>query len=310
MIIVTGATSRTGGVVARRLLAAGETVRVVGRSRDRLQDLVDLGAEAFVGDPTDPERMRQAFAGGRAAWVMLQPNYLPDSPNFRGFQDAIIDALVPAIAAARLGHVVTLSGTEAALPSGTGPVLGLRHLEQRLNGIEGLNVLHLRAGYFMENLLPFAGQIAAGDVISGPFSPTVSLPIVATRDVGEAAAGALLSLDFRGKVVRELQGERDLTLGEATAVVGRVLGRPGLRYVQIPLEQARKEWRESGMSANVVELMTEVVEGVNSRGYHVTQARDARTTTPTSLEEFTKESILPELDSTPSPRLGQRQAPS
>ena len=54
MIIVTGATSRTGGVVARRLLAAGETVRAVGRSRDRLQELVDLGAEALVGGSLRP----------------------------------------------------------------------------------------------------------------------------------------------------------------------------------------------------------------------------------------------------------------
>lgn len=295
MIIVTGATSRTGGVVARRLLAAGETVRAVGRSRDRLQELVDLGAEALVGDPSDPDRMRRAFAGGRAAWVMLQPNYVPDSPDFRGFQDAIIDAVVPAIAEAGLTHVVSLSGTEADLPSGTGPVLGLRRLEQRLDGVEGLNVLHLRAGFFMENLLPFADQIAAGDVLSSPYSPAVPLPLVATRDVGEVGAEALLALDFEGKVVRELHGERDLSLEEAVAVIGRVLDRPGLRYVQIPMEQARHEWRASGMSENVVGLLTEVTEGINSRGYHVTQPRDAQTTTPTSLEEFTEEHILPEL---------------
>jgi uncharacterized protein YbjT (DUF2867 family) len=97
MIIITGATSRTGGVVARRLLSAGAAVRVIGRSRNRLQELVDLGAEAFVGEPTDPEQMRRAFAGRQTAWVMLQPNYIPDSPDFRGFQDSIITALVPAI---------------------------------------------------------------------------------------------------------------------------------------------------------------------------------------------------------------------
>lgn len=293
MIIITGATSRTGGVVARRLLSAGAAVRVIGRSRDRLQELVDLGAEAFVGEPTDPEQMRRAFAGGRAAWVMLQPNYIPDSPNFRSFQDSIIAALVPAIAEARLSHVVSLSGCEADLPSGTGPVLGLRHLEQRLNGIENLNVLHLRAGYFMENLLPFADQIARGDVISSPYSPTVPLPFVATRDVGEAAAESLLTLDFQGRVVRELQGERDLNFLEATAVIGRILNRPGLHFVQIPLEQAKQEWRESGMSSNVIDLMTEVVEGINSRGYHVTQARDARTSTPTSLQSFVEDVFVP-----------------
>ena len=154
--------------------------------------------------------MRDAFAGGHAAWAMLQPNYIADHPAFRDFQDSITDALVPAIAAAGISHVVALSGTEAELPAGSGPVLGLRYFEQRLDGIVGLNVLHLRAGYFMENLLGFVDQLAAGDTISGPLSPTVPLPLVDTGDVGDAGAAALLALDFSGRVVRELYGQRDL----------------------------------------------------------------------------------------------------
>lgn len=136
-------------------------------------------------------------------------------------------------------------------------------------------------------------QTVWGDAISSPYSPTVPLPFVATRDVGEAAAESLLALDLQGRVVRELQGERDLNFLEATAVIGRILNRPGLHFVQIALEQAKQEWRESGMSANVIDLMAEVVEGINSRGYHVTQARDARTSTPTSLERFVEDVFVP-----------------
>ncbi|MBD3881598.1 hypothetical protein IFO70_07505 [Phormidium tenue FACHB-886] len=205
----------------------------------------------------------------------------------------MVAALVPTIAEARLSHGVSLSGCEADLPSGTGPVLGLRHLEQQLNKVEGLNVLHLRAGYFMENLLPFADQIVRGDMITSPYSPTVPLPFVATRDVGEAAAEALLTLDFQGKVVREVQGERDLIFQEETAIIGRILNRPGLRYVQILLGQAKQEWQKSGMSSNVIDLMTEVVEEINARGYHVTQARDAHTSTSTFLEQFIEDVFVP-----------------
>jgi hypothetical protein len=99
---------------------------------------------------------------------------------------------------------------------------------------------------------------------------------------------------FQGKVVRELQGERDLNFQEATAIIGRILNRPGLRYVQISLEQAKQEWRESGMSSNVIDLMTEVVEGINARGYHITQARDARTSTSIFLEQFIEDVFVPQ----------------
>lgn len=293
LIVVTGATSRTGAVVARRLLTGGARVRAVGRSAERLQSLADLGAEPYIGEPTDSEAMRGAFAGAAAAWVMLQPNYLPEHHDFRGFQEAIIGAVVPAIEAAGVGHVVTLSGTEAELPAGTGPVLGLRSLEQRLDAVPGLAVLHLRSGYYMENLLGLTGQLEQGDVLSGPIRGDRPLPFVATSDIAELGASALLARDFAGSVVQEVHGERDLTLTEATSVIGRVLDRPRLRYVQRDLGEQQAEWRSSGMSAHAVGLMTEVAEGINARGYHRSQPRSARTTTPTALEQFVADQMQP-----------------
>ncbi len=49
MYVVTGATGHTGSVIAKRLLAQGKNVRVVGRNSDRLSSLVSLGAEPFAG---------------------------------------------------------------------------------------------------------------------------------------------------------------------------------------------------------------------------------------------------------------------
>jgi uncharacterized protein YbjT (DUF2867 family) len=292
MYIVTGASSDTGAVIAKRLLEGGAHVRVVGRSRARLQTLIEMGAEAFVGDPTDAAAMREAFAGGEAAWVMLQPNYTADAPDFRGFQKAIVDAVVPAIADAGLHHVVSLSSWGADRAEGTGPALGLRYLEQGLNGIPDLNVLHLRPGYFMENLLPFAAPLAVQGVIGSPFSADVPVPFIANRDVSSVAADALRTLVFRGKAVRELQGERDLTFRDATGIIGRAVGRHELRYVQISRAQARREWVSDGVTQNAVDLMLEEVDGINSGVIRMTQLRDVRTSTVTSLETFAGDAFL------------------
>lgn len=40
----------------------------------------------------------------------------------------------------------------------------------------------------------------------GPLRPDLKLPMIATRDIGEAAANSLLNLDFYQKQTRELQG--------------------------------------------------------------------------------------------------------
>jgi uncharacterized protein YbjT (DUF2867 family) len=98
-------------------------------------------------------------------------------------------------------HAVVLSSIGADKPDKTGPVIGLHYLEERLKAVDGLNVLHLRASYFMENALPQAGIIRTAGMVVGPLRADLRLPMIATRDIGEAAAGALLNLDFRSRCV-------------------------------------------------------------------------------------------------------------
>src|SRR5580704_18683810 len=57
MYVVIGATGHTGNVVAEKLLANREKVRVVGRDERRLERFKQRGAEAFVGDVTDASAM-------------------------------------------------------------------------------------------------------------------------------------------------------------------------------------------------------------------------------------------------------------
>ena len=92
-----------------------------------------------------------------------------------------------------------LSSYGAHVPEGTGPIAGLHASEQKLNAIRGLNVLHLRAAYFMENNLVAIGMIDRLGIFAGALLPDLKLPMVATRDVGDYAAKRLLDLDFSGK---------------------------------------------------------------------------------------------------------------
>ncbi len=64
---------------------------------------------------------------------MVQPNYIPDSPDFPAHQRAIVDAMTAALASAGVRRVVALSSWGADKPAGTGPVVGLHHLEQHRN---------------------------------------------------------------------------------------------------------------------------------------------------------------------------------
>ena len=45
--------------------------------------------------------------------------------------------------------------------------------------------------------------------------------MIATKDIARVAMGHLLERDFSGKVVRELLGPRDVSLSEATQIIGK-----------------------------------------------------------------------------------------
>jgi uncharacterized protein YbjT (DUF2867 family) len=197
MYVVTGATGHTGNVVAKSLLTRGEKVRVIGRTAERLKALAAQGAEPFAADPTDTASITKAFAGAKAVYVMMPPNLT--TPDVRSFQSRVTDAIAAALQSVGITHSVALSSIGADKPENTGPVVGLHDFEEKLNAIDGLNVLHLRAGYFMENTLAQVDIIRMTGMAVGPLHPDLKLPMIATRDIGEAAANALLNLDFSQK---------------------------------------------------------------------------------------------------------------
>ena len=291
MYVVTGATGHTGNVVARRLLTKGEKVRVIGRNADRLKEFVAAGAEPFVADLTDTGSVTKAIAGAKAVYVMMPPNLA--SPDFRAFQDRVTHAIAAALRSAGVTHVVTLSSIGADKPDKTGPVVGLHYLEQQLNDIEPLNVLHLRAGYFMENTLAQIGIIRATGMAVGPLRPDLKLPMIPTRDIGEVAANALLKLDFRQKQTLELLGQRDISMTEVAQIIGKAVGKPNLQYTQALDEQVRPALVQLGMSPNMANLLLEMSAALNSGHMRALEQRSARNTTPTPYETFVREEFVP-----------------
>src|SRR6185437_7393243 len=185
----TGATGNTGRVVADHLLDRCKKVRVIGRSKERLQPLVDRGAEAFVADLSDQGALTKAFTGAEGVYAMIPPN--GTSQDFRSEQRRVAKAIAGALESARVKHAVALSSIGADKEAGTGPVAGLHEFEEILNRVAGLNVLHLRAGYFMENTLGQAAAIHAMGFAVGPLRGDLKLPLIATRDIGSAAAELL-----------------------------------------------------------------------------------------------------------------------
>jgi uncharacterized protein YbjT (DUF2867 family) len=291
MYVVIGATGNTGAVVADTLLAKKQKVRVVGRDVKRLERFTRKGAEAFVADVTDPAAVTKAFSGATAAYIMFPPNI--SAPDVNGYQQRVGDAFVAALQKNGVQHVVALSSYGADKPDRCGPVVGLHDLEQKLGTISGLHALYLRAGYFMENLLPQVGVIQSMGTLAGPVRADLPLPMIDTLDIGAVAAASLVALEFTGKRARELQGPRNVTYVEAAKIIGAAIGKPDLGYFQAPPAQLKPALLAMGMSSNMADLLLEMAQALNDGYMRALEPRSPENSTPTTIETFVADEFLP-----------------
>jgi uncharacterized protein YbjT (DUF2867 family) len=287
MYVVLGSSGNTGSIIANFLLSKDQKVRVVGRDLGRLQRLVRNGAEAYAADLSDAAALTKALGGARAAYLLLPPL------NSREEQERQSDAIATAVKNSGLRYAVHLSSYGAHVPEGTGPVAGLHSSEQKLNGISNLNVLHLRAAYFMENNLAAIDMIRGMGMFGHALLPDLKLPMIATRDVGDYAAQRLLNLDFSGKQTSELLGERDLSMAEATAVIARGIGKPDLRYEQFSYDQVQQALAQTGFSPKKAAVYIEMFQAINAGVLAAYEPRSPQNSTPTSFEKFVQDVFAP-----------------
>jgi len=287
--VICGATGNIGGVIAHELLAQGKSVRVIGRDATKLAAFD--GAEAKTGSLDDRAFLARAFAGATTVFAMIPPSY--GEADFRSYQNRIGEALAHGVTSAGVRHVVNLSSIGAQHAQGCGPVNGLHDQEQRLNALAAVHVLHLRPTFFMENHLGSIGAIQGMGVLPGALRPELAIPQIATGDIAAVATRRLAALDFSGKSVLELLGPRDVTMTETAPILGGAIGRDDLRYVQVGYDDVRQAFLGMGASADLANLYAEMLRGLNDGHMVPTQARDARTTTPTPFEVFAREVFAP-----------------
>src|SRR5271154_5769441 len=291
MIVVTGATGRTGKMATETLLAKGEKVRAVGRDGKKLAPLGEQGAEAFVGDVGDVATMTRAFDGASAVYLVLPEDISQE--DLRAHQERVSDCYAAAISNAQVRFVVNLSSIGAQHAKNTGPIVGLHNQEQKLDRIAGLSVLHLRAAYFMENLFMSIAPLRSTGTLPGGLRGDVAIPWIATKDIGRYAATRLAARDFSGSSIQELHGQRDISMKEAASIVGDSIGKPKLGYMQVPFMMLEPALVQMGLPKGTAALLIEMWKGANAGLIVPQEQRSAKNTTPTTIESFVTEVFAP-----------------
>lgn len=288
-IAVTTPTGNVGRHVVPMLVRAGVRPRVLVRDPRRLSDDVAGEVDAVAVDQYDEAAVVAATRDVDALfWV---------DPTTGG-ADPLADyarataAVTAAVTANGIGRVVFQSSVGAEKRHGAGEIDGLAATEEALDAT-GVDVTHLRCGFFFTNLELQLDALRAGTV---PVVLPLDAPLawVAPRDIAEVAVTRLLSTSWSGRCVQAVHGPTDLTWPQALAIVSDATGHP-VTAARIPDDDMRALLAGSGMGDGLVEAVLGMSTGLRD-GFVPEQPRTVRTTTPTTLASWAHDVLRPLLE--------------
>jgi uncharacterized protein YbjT (DUF2867 family) len=287
-IVINTPTSNIGRALAARLLNAGERITVLSRDKKKVDELFRRGARVVEGSFEEPALLAEALEGAEALFWLTPP---PARSDYYAW--AIKCAKQAAAAAKKAGvrRAVVISSAGAHTGPGTGAVGPAREME---NDFEAAlpAVVSLRPGIFMENFLLSTDMIAKAGQIFTPLPAGKRWPLVATADIAAKAACWLLDRGWSGHHRVGVHGPTDLSTDEAAAIISSALGEP-VKCVETTIDQARGALTGMGMPDFIVEIIIEMYVAFREGRLDQAEPRTPDTTTPTTLAEFARTTLVP-----------------
>src|SRR5215831_16219913 len=225
---IAGASGNVARPLVLNLLKAGHDVTVMGRSPDHLKDLVNEGARQAIGNLEDAGFIRSAFMGSDAVFTMC-PTVI-DGDSIVSYCSALAYNYRAGIEANAISHVVNLSSIGAHLERGSGQILSMHKVEQILNSLENVRILHLRPAFFYTNLFAQIPLIKHAGMMGSNFSMTEGFPVVAPAEVATIAALELQELNFNGHSCRYIASD-EISTDEIASIIGDAIGIPALKWI-------------------------------------------------------------------------------
>lgn len=235
VILVSGATGKQGGAIARALLARGRKVRAMTRKprSEPAEQLRELGADVVAADLDDEASLRGVLDD---VWGALAVQNTWEAGVEREEEEGKRFARV----AKEMGvqHLVYQSVGSAHRHTGVPHFENKWRIEETVRSLGFPSHVILRPVFFMENLLaPDTLKGIANGVLALGVRPETKLQSIAVRDIGAYGLQAFeRAADLNGREV-DIAGD-ELTGPEMAGILSEATGRR-VQFQQIPIDAIR-----------------------------------------------------------------------
>lgn len=290
-IAIAAASGNIGSRVAVRLSAGGATPVLLGQNEESLKKLNIKGSVTAVADIGNTDQMIAVTKGVDALFWLVPP--ILTAPSLKSWYDQVTAAGIAAVSENQIKKVVLISSLGANQDESTGNLAYAAEMEIAFDGLDA-DVLSLRPGYFMENLLTQIQLLQSGKQFSFLFEPDFSIPFISTEDIGDVAARYLLDTKWAGHWKLNLMGPENITCTQLSERLSALLP-DAVHYHQGSVQQSKDMLESFGASPEIQRELTDMFQTLASgRGPYATP-RTPEAFTPTSFEAFAKLKLLPQL---------------
>ena len=278
MILITGATGKSGSATANELFKLGASYRALIRNPEKENDLKEIGADVILGSVEDKDSLESAMTDIETVLILL-----PNSEDQLSLEKLIVDMSV----ASGVKSIVKVSSIEAT-PDATSPIPKLHQESEDYIKASGLDWTMIKPNFYMQNLLSSAGTIKEQDKIFLPMGDGKT-GMIDTRDVGKVLAKVLTEEGHASKNY-SITGPEILSFHDVAEKFSNVLGRK-IDYVDMPMAAYKdilskfltNQWHLD----SVIDLFQGIVEGgIEDKTDTYSELMGQQ---PTSLEEYIAE---------------------
>lgn len=278
MILITGATGKTGSATAKSLGEKGERFRALIRNEEKKEGLESIGGEVVIGSIENTDVVNQSMQGVKTVLVLL-----PNSES----QLALEKQLVDSAKQAGVERIVKMSSIEAT-PDATSPIPKLHLESEEYIKQSGLAWTMIKPNFYMQNLLASAGTIKDQGKIFLPMGEGKT-GMIDTTDVGKVIA-KVLSEDGHESMNHEITGPEILSFYEVAEIFSKALGKQ-VDYVDVPMDAYKETLGQFLTNQWHLDAVIDLFKGIAEGGIEdkTNTFNELTGETPKSLSQFLAE---------------------
>jgi uncharacterized protein YbjT (DUF2867 family) len=290
-ITLTGSLGHISKPLAKELVQKGHSVTVISSNPEKQKDVETIGAKAAIGTMQDVDFLTATFKGADVVYLMEAlgaSSFFDHNLDYMATINKIANNYKQAIQQSAVKRVVHLSSIGAHTDKGNGMLAFHYNVENILNQLpEDVSIKFMRPVGFYINMFAFIPTIKTQNAIVQNYGGDEKEPWVSPLDIAAVIAEEM-EKPFHGREIRYIASD-EVSPNEVAKVLGEAIGKPGLKWLQIPDEQMLNGMKAAGMNPEVAKGLVEMNAGRRGGVLYEDYNRHKPTLGKVKLKDFAKE---------------------